>query len=72
MPVDLQHRPEIIERLQSAQADLAAKLGAVETAREVRDRLIEEAVDVAGLSQREVARAAGLTQSSVVRILGHG
>ena len=63
---DLDQLPRRIEASAARYADLT-KQAADE--REVRDRLIVEAVDEAGMSQRAVARAAGISQPHLIRIL---
>lgn len=42
---------------------------ATDTEREIRNQLIVQAVDEAGIPQAQVARAAGLSQPQIIRIL---
>ena len=57
------------ERIKAASERVVDLLQLVANEREIRDRLIVEAVDEAGMPQAVVARAAGLSQPQVNRIL---
>lgn len=58
--------PERIKTSAARLTDLAEQLAAE---REIRDQLIVQAVDEAGIPQADVARAANLSQPHIVRIL---
>lgn len=57
------------DRIKASGERLADLQQLVANEREIRDRLIVEAVDEAGIPQAVVARAAGLSQPQVNRIL---
>ena len=57
------------ERLAAAARAVADADAALSLARQQRDQLVVQAVDVDGISQRAVARAAGVTVGRVCAIL---
>ncbi len=63
---DLDQLPDRIRASADRVADLTKQLA---DEREVRDDLIVQAVDDAGMSQRAVAKAAGVSQPHLIRIL---
>lgn len=57
------------DRIKASSERLADLQQLVANEREIRDRLIVQAVDEAGIPQARVARAGGLSQPQVNRIL---
>ena len=65
---DLDRLPERIKASADHLADLTAQ---ATNERKIRDELIVQAVDEAGLTMAAVSRAAGISQPHIVRILAN-
>jgi len=60
------------ERLSAAGDDVAAKRQAYEDAVKLRDEIVVEAIDEAGLNYAQVAKLAKLSTARVVQIVAKG
>ena len=69
MPTVIDELANLPTRIRTSVERLAELTKQVTDERRVRDQLIVEAVDHAGMTEAEVARIAGMTQTHVGRIL---